>query len=51
MTVDFKFSIDQKVNTPFGAGIISMLAVDDGGVKYYVELESSGKWIKESKLS
>jgi hypothetical protein len=51
MTVEFKFSIDQKVNTPFGEGIINMLGVDDGGVKYYVDLESSGKWIKEAQLS
>lgn len=52
MEVSFKFTLDQKVLTPFGeAGIILMLGVDDGGVKYFVTTSASESWFKESQLS
>ena len=52
MKVEFKFSLDQKVTTPFGeSGLISMLAVDDGGNTYYVKTKNGADWFKESQLS
>lgn len=51
MKVDFKFSLDEKVeNRLEELGIITMLAVDDGGRVYYVHTKNYGAWIKESSL-
>lgn len=50
--VEFKFDIDQWVETPFGKGIVSMLAVDDQGfVAYWVKTEHKSEWYKEHQLS
>jgi hypothetical protein len=49
-TVEYKFDIDQKVNTPFGLGIITMLGYDEGGAKYYVVTGSNSAWLKEALL-
>ncbi len=50
--VQFKFSLDEKVMTRFGAvGNVTMLAVDDGGIKYYVETEKKDSWEKEVNLT
>jgi hypothetical protein len=52
MDVTFKFTLDQKVTTPFGdVGLISMLAVDDGGNTYFVKTKDGGNWFKESQLT
>lgn len=51
MEVEFKFTIDDKVKTPFGKdGIVTMLGVDDGGVKYYIKTGESSDWHKESEV-
>lgn len=51
-TVVFKFDLDERVATPFGGkGIISMLAVDDGGNIYYVKTDKNSDWFKESQLT
>ena len=50
-TVDYEFEIDWKVITPFGEqGVITMLAYDDGGEKYYVQTKSTSGWFKEKQL-
>jgi hypothetical protein len=52
MQVTFKFTNNQEVLTPFGtAGIITMCAVDDGGVKYFVNTAAVGMWLSEDKLT
>jgi len=49
--IEFKFSIDERVKTPFGEeGIIRSLAFDDGGIKYYVKTKQTGSWHKEKEL-
>ncbi len=51
--VSFKFNLDDQVVTKLGiVGRISMLAVDDGGIVYYVEAVTSSKsrWHKEKFL-
>lgn len=51
-TVEYKFDMDQKVRTPFGdEGIITMLAYDEGGNKYYVQTASTSGWFKEGQLT
>jgi len=52
MNVEFGFSIDQKVFTPFGdEGIISMAAVDDGrNIQYFVKARAESNWFKEGQL-
>lgn len=52
MNVTFKFTIDQKVTTPFGEpGIISVLGVDECGITYFVKTSAGGNWFKESQLA
>ena len=52
MEINFLFSVDQKVTTPFGdAGIVSMLGVDDGGKKYFVKTKECGNWFTEAQLT
>jgi hypothetical protein len=52
MEVTFKFTLDQQVKTPFGdLGVVSMLAVDDGGNQYYVKTATGGNWFKESQIT
>ena len=49
--VEFKYSIDEGIITPFGSsGIIEMLGFDDGGIKYYVKTSKGGSWHKEKEL-
>lgn len=50
-TVEFKFDLDQKVNTEFGEGRVTMLGVDDNGVVYFVQRAAGGSWVKEKFLS
>ncbi|MGL1931735.1 MAG: winged helix-turn-helix domain-containing protein [Desulfotalea sp.] len=48
---DYKYELDGKVTTPFGApGIIEMLGYDDGGRKYYVQSAGNSAWFKEIQL-
>ena len=50
-TVDYKFTMDQKVTTPFDeTGIISMLGFDEAGNQYYVKTKADSKWFKEKEL-
>jgi len=49
-TVDFKFEIDDQVMTPFEPGIVTMMAFDEGGQKYYVQTKSAPGWFKEGQL-
>lgn len=52
MTVEFKYKLDQGVNTPFGdKGIVAMLAFDGGGKTYYVKTSNIESWYKEEELS
>lgn len=52
MQVDFKFSVGQRITTPFGAdGIVSTCAVDEGGKNYYVKTAAGGEWFREEQLS
>jgi hypothetical protein len=52
MNVTFKFTLDQKVTTPFGdLGVISMLGVDDGGNQYHVKTATGSNWFKESQIT
>lgn len=51
MTVTFEFEIDQQVTTMFFArGVITMMAVDDGGLKYYVATGAGGNWLKAAQI-
>lgn len=50
-TVDYKFTLDQRVITPFNEmGIISMLGFDEAGNQYYVKGKSESNWFKEKDL-
>jgi hypothetical protein len=50
-SIEFKYSVDDRVTTPFGdAGIIEMLGFDEGGKKYYVRTKLDGSWFKEADL-
>ena len=50
--VEFKFTIDQRVTTPFDdEGIIVMLGFDDGGKCYFVKSAKDSKWFKEKELT
>lgn len=54
MKVDFKFEIDQTVQTKLtGTGIIEMTALDDhNNITYYVRYASGiGSWVKESNIT
>lgn len=52
MNIIFKFTLDQNVTTPFGEpGIVSTLAVDGGGIMYFVKTKAGGDWFKESQLA
>jgi hypothetical protein len=49
--VKFKFSLDERVITPFGSiGVISTLGYDESGQHYYVKTEHKSDWLKESQL-
>lgn len=51
--VEFKFSLDQQVETNFGSkGIITMFGYDEAGKKYWVETGNSrnNAWVKEKHL-
>ena len=49
--VRFKFALEQKVQTPFdNMGIVAMQAVDAGGVHYFIQMEKSLCWYRESQL-
>ncbi len=49
--ISYKFSVDDRVTTPFGdTGIITMLGFDDGGNQYHVKTKLSSKWFKEIDL-
>lgn len=50
--IEFKFVLYQNVVTPFGEkGIVDTLALDDGGVKYFVKTANGGSWFPEHLLS
>lgn len=52
MNITFKYTLEQKVTTPFGeAGLIDMLGYDQNGVTYYVKTAGGGNWFKEAQLS
>ena len=51
-SIEFKFSLDQTVTTPFDQkGIVTMQAVDDGGNCYFVKTQEGGNWFKEGQLA
>jgi hypothetical protein len=52
-TVEFKFSPNQRVTTPFGdAGIVDTCAIDNSGDKtYFVKTSAGGNWFKEDQLT
>lgn len=50
--VKFKFDLDQKVHSELaGNGVVGMLAMDDGGVTYYVKLKVGDRWMRERELT
>ena len=52
MDVKFLFVLDQKVKsaaTGFN-GIVTMCAVDDGGIKYFVQGRDDGQWVAQKFL-
>jgi hypothetical protein len=51
--VEFAFSIDQRVKTPFGdIGIVRNLSLDDTSCKkVWVQREKSDSWFKEEELT
>lgn len=52
MQQEFKFSVSQKVSTPFDdQGIVTVCAVDKGGVHYYVKTKAGGNWFREGELT
>jgi hypothetical protein len=52
MNTTFKFSLDQKIKTPFGeVGMVKMCAVDETGINYYVKTAGGGNWFKEAELT
>lgn len=52
MQISFEFELNQKVTTPFEEiGIIATLAVDDGGIIYYVKTAAGGNWFKQDQLA
>jgi hypothetical protein len=52
-SVEFAFSIDQKVKTVFGdVGIVKMVALDDTACKkVYVMRSNDSSWFKEEELT
>lgn len=50
-TIEYKFDMDQKVDTPFGRGFITMLGHDESGNRYVVQTKEGSDWYKEDKLS
>lgn len=50
--VEFVFDLDEKVEViaTGEVGIVTMLGVDDGGIKYFVQSTSDGKWWAERLL-
>jgi len=52
MTIDFKFSLGDFAYDKFGNKVIvKFLGFDDGGITYYVQLESGIMyWINEKDL-
>lgn len=52
MTAIFKYTVDQRVTTPFGRiGIVSTAAVGRAGNHYYVETELGGSWLYEDQIA
>ena len=52
MTVDFKFSIDDKVKTPIGDhGIVTNLMLDNTNEKeVFIQTSNSGNWWREDQV-
>jgi len=51
LIIEYAFSLDQMVITPFGEiGLVAMLGYDDGGKQYYVKTKENDTWYKESQL-
>ncbi len=50
--VEFCFDLDQlvEVTATHETGVVTMLAVDDGGNKYYIQGTGDGKWWPERLL-
>ena len=49
--VSYKFSVDDRVITPFGdTGIVTMLGFNDGGNQYHVKTKLDSQWYKEKEL-
>ena len=49
--VEFKFDMDQKVETPFGdIGIVTMLGFDEAGNRYFIQTAKQSVWFKEDQL-
>jgi hypothetical protein len=52
MQIDFRFSVGQKVTTPFGeVGIVRMVAADSEGKQYSVLTKQGQPWFLEKELS
>jgi len=53
MDVNFKFNLSDKVKTPVSmdTGIITMLAIDEGGIQYYIVTQFTSNWWSESKVT
>jgi len=51
MVVDYKFDLDQKIETCFGTiGVIDMLGFNESGKLYYVKTATNSDWLKEQDL-
>ena len=52
MEANFKFEIDQKVETAFGdVGIVNMAAIDDNRQEcYFIKRSDESKWFKVLEL-
>lgn len=51
MQITFKFAVDQRVITPFGAdGIVSSCAHGRSGNSYFVDTAAGGAWVFEDQL-
>lgn len=49
--VEFKFMLNQRVETPFGEqGMIQMMGIDDGGKKCFVITSCNETWFNEAEL-
>ncbi len=51
LTVEFLFDTDEKVETPFGEGIIDMCAIGNARDKmYFVKQANGSEWFPERLL-